>query len=91
MDKFLWAKTDKTKVDIISEEHDKRIAESYVFDEVLNHHVSRAEYEKQAKFNHDDYKPTPDEITRFPRRPKNDTPEHDNSLDLTPSTFSEIM
>lgn len=40
-DKFLWAKTDNTKVDIISEEHDKRIAENYVFDEVLGRHISR--------------------------------------------------
>ncbi|AWK41650.1 MULTISPECIES: MobQ family relaxase [Photorhabdus] len=67
-DKFIWAKTNKTKVDIISEEHDKRIAENYVFDEVLGRRVSRSEYEKQAKFNHDDYKPTPDEISRFPSR-----------------------
>jgi hypothetical protein len=37
--KFVWAKTNKTKVDIISEEHDKRIAENYVFDEVLGRHV----------------------------------------------------
>ncbi|MCT4708359.1 MobA/MobL family protein [Enterobacteriaceae bacterium H16N7] len=66
--KFIWAKTGKTKVDIISEEHDKRIAEKYVFDEVLGYRVSRVEYEKHAKFNHDDYKPTPDEINRFPSR-----------------------
>ncbi|HAY5602492.1 TPA: MobA/MobL family protein, partial [Escherichia coli] len=58
-DKFIWAKTDKIKVDIISEEHDKRIAENYVFDEVLGRHISRTEYEKKAKFNQDDYKPTP--------------------------------
>lgn len=63
--KFIWAKTGKTKVDIISEEHDKRIAENYVFDEVLGRHVLRPEYEKRAKFNQDDYKPTTDEITRF--------------------------
>jgi hypothetical protein len=35
---------------IISEEHDKRIAENYVFDEVLGRHVSRNEYEQRAKF-----------------------------------------
>ncbi|EDQ6228616.1 molybdopterin-guanine dinucleotide biosynthesis protein MobA [Salmonella enterica] len=84
-DKFIWAKTDKTKVDIISEEHDKRIAENYVFDEVLGHPVPRAEYEKRAKFNLDDYKPTPDEITRFPSRPMHELPENDHSKDLTPS------
>lgn len=87
--KFIWAKTGKTKVDIISEEHDKRIAENYVFDEVLGHPVPRAEYEKLAKFNQDDYKPTPDEIRRFPSRHKKEIPEHDNSLDLTPAIPSE--
>ncbi|MEG1154349.1 MAG: MobQ family relaxase [Acinetobacter sp.] len=87
-DKFIWAKIDKAKVDIISEEHDKRIAENYVFDEVLGRRVSRNEYEKQAKFNRDDYKPTPYEISRFPSRPKNEVSEHDNSLDLTPSILS---
>ncbi|EBH5439205.1 MobA/MobL family protein [Salmonella enterica subsp. enterica] len=83
-DKFIWAKTNKTKVDSISEEHDKRIAENYIFDEVLGHPVPRAEYEKKAKFNQDDYKPTPDEISRFPSRPKKELPERDHSLDLTP-------
>lgn len=87
-DKFIWAKTDKIKVDIISEEHDKRIAENYIFDEVLGHSVPRAEYEKRTKFNQDDYKPTPNEISRFPSRPKNDIPEHDNSLGLTQSILS---
>ncbi|EJJ4074118.1 MobA/MobL family protein [Salmonella enterica] len=83
-DKFIWAKTNKIKVDSISEEHDKRIAENYIFDEVLGHPVPRAEYEKKAKFNQDDYKPTPDEISRFPSRPKKELPERDHSLDLTP-------
>ncbi|ELT0931420.1 MobA/MobL family protein [Enterobacter roggenkampii] len=86
--KFVWAKVNKTKVDIINEEHDKRIAENYIFDEVLGHSVPRAEYEKRTKFNQDDYKPTPNEISRFPSRPKNDIPEHDNSLDLTQSILS---
>ncbi|AUX97420.1 MobQ family relaxase [Salmonella enterica] len=83
--KFVWAKVNKTKVDIINEEHDKRIAENYVFDEVLGRHISRTEYEKKAKFNQDDYKPTPDEIRRFPSRPKNGEPETTHDMDLTPS------
>ncbi|WP_454889672.1 MobQ family relaxase [Serratia quinivorans] len=83
-DKFIWAKTSKTKVDIISEGHDKRIAENYVFDEVLGHPVPRAEYEKRAKFNQDDYKPTSHEISRFPSRPNNGLPERDHGMDLTP-------
>lgn len=83
--KFVWAKANRAKIDLISEEHDKRIAENYVFDEVLGHHVPRTEYEKQAKFNQDDYKPTPGEISRFPSCPKNELPERDHSLDLTPA------
>lgn len=84
-DKFIWAKTDKIKVDIISEEHNKRIAENYVFDEVLGHSVPRAEYEKRAKFNQDDYKPTPNEISRFPSRIKKEQQESERCMDLTPS------
>ncbi|HBY0131307.1 TPA: molybdopterin-guanine dinucleotide biosynthesis protein MobA [Klebsiella pneumoniae] len=83
-DKFIWAKTNKTKVDSISEEHNKRIAENYVFDKVLNCYVPRTEYEKQAKFNQDDYKPISDEISRFPSRPKNEQPENDHRMDLIP-------
>ncbi|ECM5545257.1 molybdopterin-guanine dinucleotide biosynthesis protein MobA, partial [Salmonella enterica subsp. enterica serovar Typhi] len=64
---------------------DKRIAENYVFDEVLGHHVSRAEYEKQAKFNSDTYKPTPDEIRRFPSRPKHERVNADNNMDFIPT------
>ncbi|WP_336191492.1 MobQ family relaxase [Hafnia paralvei] len=82
--KFIWAKTEKNKVDIISKEHDKRIAENYVFDEVLGHPVPIAEYEKRAKFNQDDYKPTSDEIRRFPSRPKKEQPESDYRMDLIP-------
>ncbi|HEC2029825.1 TPA: MobA/MobL family protein [Klebsiella oxytoca] len=87
--KFVWAKSNKSQIDLISEEHDKRIAENYVFDEVLGHRVPRAEYEKKAKFNQDDYKPTPDEINRFSSRPKTGLPERDHSMDLTPPTLPE--
>ncbi|HCR3332122.1 TPA: MobA/MobL family protein [Morganella morganii] len=83
--KFVWAKANKVQIDLISEEHDKRIAENYVFDEVLGHPVPRAEYEKRAKFNQDDYKPTQDQISRFPSRPKQDQPENDHSKYPTPS------
>ncbi|ECK0408946.1 molybdopterin-guanine dinucleotide biosynthesis protein MobA, partial [Salmonella enterica subsp. enterica] len=82
--KFVWAKANKSQIDLISEEHDKRIAENYVFDEVLGRHISRTEYEKKAKFNQDDYKPTPDEISRFPSHPKNEQPESDHRMDLIP-------
>ncbi|MEZ2576470.1 MobQ family relaxase [Buttiauxella ferragutiae] len=90
-DKFIWAKMNNAKVDSISEEHDKRIAENYVFDKVLDRYVPRNEYEKQANFNQDGYKPTPDEISRFPSRPKNEIPESDHRLDLTPSSLNESM
>ncbi|HAW2207539.1 TPA: MobQ family relaxase [Escherichia coli] len=83
--KLVWAKVNKTKVDIINEEHDKRIAENYVFDEVLGHYVSRTEYEKVAKFNQDDYKPTPSEIKRFPSRPKHERVNADNNMSFKPT------
>lgn len=89
--KFVWAKANKSQIDLISEEHDKRIAENYVFDEVLGRHISRTEYEKKAKFNQDDYRPTPDEISRFPSRPKQDQAEHNQSENLTQSVPLEHM
>ncbi|HFT4620512.1 TPA: MobQ family relaxase [Klebsiella pneumoniae] len=84
-EKFVWAKANKVKNDIISEEHDKHIAENYVFDEVLGHYVSRTEYEKVAKFNQDNYKPTPSEIKRFPSRPKHEQLNVDNNMDFIPT------
>jgi hypothetical protein len=77
-DKFIWAKTDKAKLDIISEEHDKRIAENYVFDEVLGRHISRTEFGRRSNFNCEKDEPIPNENKRFPSRllkpiaPKND-------------------
>lgn len=87
-DKFIWAKANKAQIDLISEEHDKRIAENYVFDEVLGHHISRTEYEEKTKFNQDDYKPTSNEVNRFPSRPKNELPERDHGMVLTPTISS---
>ena len=82
--KFVWAKANKSQIDLISEEHNKRIAENYVFDEVLGRHISRTEYEKKAKFNQDDYKPTPDEISRFPSRPKQEQLHSDKHIEHAP-------
>lgn len=62
-ERFVWA---KRKPDTTDADHDKRIAENYVFDEVLGVYVSRAEFEKRTTFNSDDYKPTKKEITCFP-------------------------
>lgn len=64
-EKLIWAKKKPVTPDV---DHDKRIAENYVFDEVQGIYVPRAEYERRARFNSDDYKPTQEEITRFPSR-----------------------
>lgn len=66
-EKFVWTKKKPTVVpsDI---EHDKRIAENYVFDEVQGIYVPCAEHEKRVRFNSEDYKPTKEEIRRFPSR-----------------------
>jgi hypothetical protein len=64
-EKFVWAKKKPVAPDV---EHDKRIAENYVFDDVLGIYVPRAEHERRTRFNRDDYKPTKEEITRFPSR-----------------------
>lgn len=47
-ERFVWA---KRKNDTIDADHDKRIAENYVYDEVLGVNVPRSEFEKRAKFN----------------------------------------
>ncbi|MCW2477177.1 MobQ family relaxase [Candidatus Symbiopectobacterium sp. NZEC151] len=79
-EKFVWAKKKPAIPDV---EHDKRIAENYVFDEVQGIYVPRAEHERRTRFNSDDYKPTKEEIARFPSRPTQKQPETDNSMDLT--------
>lgn len=88
-EKLIWAKTSRSKIDPNDAEHDKHVAENYVFDEVSGIYVSRAEYEKRAKFNSDDYKPTKDEIRRFPSRPQQEKQRIDNSMDLAPSIPEE--
>lgn len=87
-EKFIWARKKPSPVSVDAE-HDKRIAENYVFDEVQGIYVPRAEHERRARFNKDDYKPTPDEIRRFPSRPKLDQTEHNISLDLITPIQSE--
>ncbi|EFU6485146.1 conjugal transfer protein, partial [Salmonella enterica] len=90
-ERFVWA---RRKSDTTDADHDKRIAENYVFDEVLGIRVPRAEFEKRAKFNighkppqaepHSD-EPDNSQFTRFPSRPKDELLERNHSLDLTPS------
>ncbi|EHX9332433.1 molybdopterin-guanine dinucleotide biosynthesis protein MobA, partial [Escherichia coli] len=89
-EKFIWA---KKKPDPTEIEHDRHVAENYVFDEVLGVYVSRADHEQRARFNGDDkefsgYKPTPDEIKRFPSRLAN-TAQTDRELDYMPSLVAD--
>lgn len=87
-EKFVWARKKPAPVSV-DVEHDKRIAENYVFDEVQGIYVPRAEHERRARFNSDTYSPTPDEIRRFPRRPIREQTEANNGMDLTPSIQQE--
>ncbi|HAT7491857.1 TPA: MobA/MobL family protein [Raoultella ornithinolytica] len=96
-EKFVWAKKKPVPVSADAE-HDKRIAENYVFDEVLGRSVPRAEYENRARFNGDNmftekgqqkdlYGETPTQpvISRFPSRPLQEQQETDHKVDLSPS------
>ncbi|EBS2691520.1 MobA/MobL family protein [Salmonella enterica subsp. enterica serovar Newport] len=82
----------------VDSEHDKRIAENYVFDEVLGRYVPRDEHVKQAKFNSEEkqsqlegYSHISDkeEITRFPSRPVQTQPVSDRNQVFFPSVLSE--
>ncbi|WP_323641094.1 MobQ family relaxase [Pectobacterium polonicum] len=80
-EKFVWAKKKPVASDV---DHDKRIAENYVFDEVQGIYMSRTEYERRARFNSDTYSPTKDEIRRFPSRPVKPA-QSDSELDYIPT------
>ncbi|HGI7038187.1 TPA: MobQ family relaxase [Klebsiella oxytoca] len=80
-ERFVWA---KRKNDTIDADHDKRIAENYVYDEVLGVNVPRSEFEKRTKFNDSNYKLTPNEIKRFPSRPKRGQLESESGMDVLP-------
>jgi hypothetical protein len=82
-EKFVWAKKKPALVSVEAD-HDKRIAENYVFDEAQGIYVPRAEYERRARFNKDDYKPTPDEVRRFPSRPVNPS-QTESEFDYIPT------
>ncbi|EAC0924922.1 conjugal transfer protein [Salmonella enterica subsp. enterica] len=82
-ERFVWA---RRKSDNIDADHDKRIAENYVFDEVLGLHVSRTEFEKRTKFNSGDNMQTKGEITGFPCRPY-EVDTFDAKLKSRPSFF----
>ncbi|HIA2330130.1 TPA: MobQ family relaxase, partial [Escherichia albertii] len=90
-EKFVWA---RRKPDTIDADHDKRIAENYVYDEVLGVSVPLSEFERRAKFNNDQTSPEAgvygnesdhDKTVRFPSRPKNELSEINQNMDLVPS------
>ncbi|EDH5631773.1 conjugal transfer protein [Salmonella enterica subsp. enterica serovar Claibornei] len=90
-ERFVWA---RRKTDTTDADHDKRIAENYVFDEVLGIRVSRAEFEKRAKFNSAQNPPREEcygngsdgsETVRFPSRLKQEKSDVDKNIDFTPS------
>ncbi|HID2078207.1 TPA: MobQ family relaxase [Klebsiella oxytoca] len=81
-ERFVWA---RRKSDTIDADHDKRIAENYVYDEVLGVNVLRSEFEKRAKFNStqkssqtefDIGASDSDEFTRFPSRLRKNTSQY---------------
>ncbi len=90
-ERFVWA---RRKADTTDADHDKRIAENYVFDEVLGLYVSRAEFEKLTKFNNDQKSPQSgfcgnvsdnNNTVRFPSRPVQVQPESKRNYNIPPS------
>lgn len=88
-EKFIWT---RRKADTTDADHDKRIAENYIFDEVLGVNVPRSEFEKRAKFNNDQKSPEAefcgnvsdnDKTVRFPSRQRV-VEKHVNVLDYIP-------
>lgn len=89
-EKFIWA---RRKPDNIDADHDKRIAENYVFDEVLGIRVSRSEFEGRAKFDNDQTSPQSgfcgnvsdnNNTVRFPSRPRKGENATDSNIEVTP-------
>lgn len=89
-ERFVWA---RRKPDTIDADHDKRIAENYVYDEVLGVNVPRSEFERRAKFNNNQTSPEAsiygnesdhDKTVRFPSRPEQEQLDVDRSLSILP-------
>ncbi|HBR1679044.1 TPA: MobA/MobL family protein [Klebsiella pneumoniae] len=85
-ERFVWA---RRKPDTTDTDHDKRIAENYVFDEVLGIYVPRSEFENRVKYNNDQKSSEAefcgnvsdnDKTVRFPSRPKKKQSEVNNDL-----------
>lgn len=86
-EKFVWARKKPSPVSV-DVEHDKRIAENYIFDEVQGIYVPRAEYERRARFNRDSYKPTKDEVRHFQSRPAKPA-QPDSELGYMPTLVAD--
>ncbi|ECE3715435.1 MobA/MobL family protein [Salmonella enterica subsp. enterica serovar Ank] len=91
-ERFVWA---RRKADTTDADHDKRIAENYVFDEVLGIRVSLAEFEKNTKYNNDQKSSEAefcgnvsdnDQTIRFPSRQKNKKNNVNSDMPFTPPT-----
>lgn len=89
-ERFVWA---RRKPDTTDADHDKRIAENYIFDEVLGVNVPRSEFEKRAKFNNDQKSSEAefcgnesdnDKTVRFPSRPRKGENSTDSNIEVTP-------
>ncbi|EAS2182170.1 TPA: MobQ family relaxase [Salmonella enterica subsp. enterica] len=95
-ERFVWA---RRKTDTTDADHDKRIAENYIFDDILGIYVPRSKFEKRAKFNNDQTSPKAefygnvsdnDKTVRFPSRPKQEQQmDVERNMDLTPSIPQE--
>lgn len=90
-ERFVWA---RRKTDTTDADHDKRIAENYIYDEVLGVNVPRSEFERRAKFNNEQTSSKAgvygnesdhDKTVRFPSRPKTELSEINQNMDLAPS------
>ncbi|HAT5065582.1 MobQ family relaxase [Klebsiella oxytoca] len=91
-ERFVWA---RRKLDNIDADHDKRIAENYVFDEVLGIRVPRSEFEKRVKFNNGQKSSEAefcgnvsdnDKTARFPSRQKNEKNNVNSDMPFTSPT-----
>ncbi|EPK6332379.1 MULTISPECIES: MobQ family relaxase [Klebsiella pneumoniae complex] len=91
-ERFVWA---RRKLDNIDADHDKRIAENYVFDEVLGIRVPRSEFEKRVKFNNGQKSSEAefcgnvsdnDKTARFPSRQKDEKNNVNSDMPFTPPT-----
>ncbi|AJJ19758.1 hypothetical protein [Yersinia intermedia] len=98
-EKFIWAKQKPVPIPVDAE-HDKRITENYVFDDLLGIYVLRTEFEKRTKFNNVPKSPQAEfcgsvsgnnETVHFPSRPNREQFDVDKNMDLEPSTSPKYI